>query len=178
MNDFRQQLAATETAEVEETWYQFWQRAFPDTIRQEVVRGKCDLQYAGVDRILHLPLGKQIWVEEKTRTVDWGDFLVEEFSNYERRTPGWTVDCTKLTEYVGYAVEPAGKCYLLPYQLLRQACIRNLPEWKTKYSSKYARNRNYRTLNWSIPWSEIHLAILKEQLSPMRGLPWTCPSLN
>lgn len=46
-------------------------------------------QRGGIDRLLTLACGRTYTVDEKIRTEDWPDVLLERWSNEGLRRPGW-----------------------------------------------------------------------------------------
>ena len=112
------------------------------------------LQRCGVDVAVFVPaLQRPIYVEEKFRQIDYGDFLVEEWSNLEQKKVGWTMDDKKISDYVAYHVP--GKCYILHFPTLRKACQTYLEKWKATRHPKDVRNQGYVTRNWAIAWHDI-----------------------
>lgn len=56
--------------------------------------------------------------------------------------PGWTIDESKLTDYVLYLFDPSDteECFLLPFQLLRMATIANWETWRGKFMRPHCRS--------------------------------------
>jgi hypothetical protein len=74
-----------------------------------------------------------IWVEQKVRKKDYPDILLEIYLDFENRTTGWArkrLQC----DYIAYAVEPAGRCHMLPYLEFRLALEGNLEAWANTYN--------------------------------------------
>lgn len=126
----------------------YW-RCFPHLAQIEAVTD-VELQKQGVDKILTLTNGKQIYIDEKARDVDYGDFLLEEYSVEESKTVGW-LGRDKLTDYVVYVVKPARRAYFLPFLLLQRAWCRYYGEWAKQYRVPSADNGAYHTSNLAIP---------------------------
>ena len=59
-------------------------------------------------------------VDEKVRTNDWPDVLLERWSDEARRIPGW-VEKPLACDFIAYAFAPAGTCLLLPVAALQRA---------------------------------------------------------
>lgn len=158
----------------EPTWEAFYRRIWPGAseILQVDDRWK---QKWGIDREIVMPSGRRITIDEKKRNKDWGDFLLEEWSvghfsedhQYQPKKVGWTLDPEKRCDFIAYYVEPARKCWLLPFELTRLAALRNLEAWKqvpNKYP-KYAQTEdfgNYYTCNCAVPWKKLAMAIWNE----------------
>lgn len=143
----------------------FYFRVFPHLQRVEKVIDE-NLQKQGVDKILHFASGKKVLIDEKKRRKDYGDILLEEYSNYDKKIPGW-LNSKKHTDYVVYAVMPTEKVYLLPFLILQLVWIKHYHIWKVKYERKFAVNNNYRTSNLAIPTDVLLSTIRKEMEHPL-----------
>lgn len=138
-------------------WLECYRRAFPNLLSCVEVRDDGWAQRAGIDRVLTLADGKVIKIDEKVREKDYGDILLEFWSNYERRSRGWIckpLDC----DFIAYAIVPRATCYLLPTLLLQRAWRERGPEWclaaKSKKSGfRYvdAQNEGYVTKSIAVP---------------------------
>jgi len=130
IHDFGDQLRWSQDMSLEPSWVAFYRRLWPEMVAAIRVDMNGMLQHSGVDRIILLSNGKQITIDEKKRKTWYGDILLEEWSVW-RGTPdnsivGWTLDRRKQCDYIAYAVIPAKRCWLLPFELLRQAMIWNM----------------------------------------------------
>lgn len=119
-HNFAASLRASHEAEDMPLWREVYQKAFPTM--QEMInhRQDGDHQRQGIDRSIILRNSKQILVDEKVRFKPYDDILLEVWSDFERKKPGWVAK-DLLCDYIAYAVEPLGKCYLLPVPQLRLA---------------------------------------------------------
>ena len=54
-----------------------------------------------------------LYRDEKVRAEDWPDILLEQWSDEDRRAPGW-VQKPLACDYIAYSFAPSGVCYLLP----------------------------------------------------------------
>ncbi len=143
VHSFSKQLEYSVTLSDEPSWVAFYQGIFPNMISAQRIDQDGPLQRQGVDRIITLDSGKQILIDEKKRTKDYGDLLLEALSvctfdwetkqvDFEKMTkPGWAVDPAKTCDYIAYAIPSSGKCFLLPYSLLRETCNTFFKEWDT-----------------------------------------------
>jgi len=167
-------------------WQALYRRIWPDLIDAiPVAGGPSSLQRQGVDRVVRLPNGRSITIDEKKRDVDFGDMLVEVYSRCswdpfcERlsdlpadRKIGWTLDPTKVCDYVAYAILPAAKVHMLPFDLLRRAARRRINEWRLRPGAwpKVARSSGlhggeWSTLNLAVPWDVLWAAMRAESES-------------
>ena len=101
-NEFHTDLEYSLNNRENEMFDEFYFRAFPSLARIELVED-LHLQKRGVDKILHLKNTKQILIDEKKRRKDYGDILLEEYSNWERKVVGW-LGQDKHTDYIVYAL--------------------------------------------------------------------------
>lgn len=139
----------------------FYFRIFPHLLRVEKIMDE-NLQKQGIDKILHFEGGKTLSIDEKKRRKDYGDILLEEYSDFDRKKVGW-LGASKHTDYIVYAIMPTEKVYLFPFLLLQRVWIRHYRNWKEKYERKFAYNDGYRTSNLAIPTGVI-LAALSEEM--------------
>lgn len=120
-----------------EHWQIIYRQAFPDFQSMSKPVVELDRQYKGIDRVITLEGGKQIFVDEKYRYPDrfgrrWTDVLIEVWSDYERRTHGW-ISKPLWCDFVAYAFADSKVCYMLPYQQLKRAWLQNEHAWKQRY---------------------------------------------
>lgn len=161
-HDFTSSLAYSHAAEDLPLWEQVYRRAFWNFQGMHNHRQDGDHQRLGVDRTVVLSNGKCIAIDEKVRDVDYGDILLEYWSNEERRVPGWVCK-PLLCDFIAYAVKPAGKCFLLPVPALQLAWQIHGDEWRTKWKRIEAVNRvgagHYTTVSVGVPIKVLFPAI-------------------
>lgn len=120
-------------------------------------------QKQGIDKVLKT---EGVWVEEKIRREDYGDILLEEYSNWKQQTPGWMMDKTKRTEVLSYIVEPSQKIWLFDFKRLQELWDNNYLYWLDKYERRFAKtydndgNLLYRTSNIPVPEGELVEALI------------------
>jgi hypothetical protein len=107
-------------------------------------------QRLGIDKELIFENDNIVYVDEKKRRVDYGDILLEEYSNFETKKVGW-LGRDKYTDYIAYAVMPSHKVYFLPFLLLQKTWVENWAEWLLRFGRKLAINNGYTTSNIPIP---------------------------
>jgi hypothetical protein len=127
LHDFARSLRLSQEQASAPWWEPVYRTAFPDLAAMTYV-GDCPAQRDGVDRILVTNSGHVFQIEEKVRTVDYPDVCLEYWSDEERRRPGWVAKDLGC-DFVAYAFIPSGRCYLLPFPLLRRAWRLNAKEW-------------------------------------------------
>ena len=165
VHDFGERLEHSLSLSDEPSWVEFYRRLWPDMLACVRLDADSPLQRAGVDRAIFLPHRQTpIHVDEKKRDKDWGDCLIEEWSVLEKQKIGWSLDPSKVCDFVAYAVP--GRCWLLPFEPLRLACVAHLDAWKRGKDArgapaypKDAPNRGYTTRNCAVPWDELWRAI-------------------
>ena len=84
------------------------------------------------------------------REEDWPDILLEYWSDYERRIPGWVAK-DLACDFIAYAFVPSQTCYLLPTLILRRAWQMNGQQWVSTYKRVEANNRTYTTVSVPVP---------------------------
>lgn len=131
-------------------WRNIYTQAFPTLQAMVSVRDDGWAQRGGIDRVLTLASGKTLLVDEKIREKDYGDILLEYWSNERSKIPGWVAK-DLACDYIAYAVLPTAKCYLLPFQQLRLAWRQNCKEWVYRYKRIVAENDGYETISVGVP---------------------------
>lgn len=189
IHDFTERDAFSKKMSAEPSWVAFYQDLWPTATL--IVRIDANSQYQewGIDRHIYLPNGKIVAIDEKVRDPEkaidrdgdpYTDILIEEFSvwkgdRHPENKVGWTLNSKKRCDYIAYAIPAIGKCYLLPFELLRVAAMANLPKWKNLKDDKRRRcypidapNRGYLTRNCGVAWPLLRAAI-DEQMARVRG---------
>jgi hypothetical protein len=148
-NDFANDLRFSLDSSNDDFINKTYQKIFPHVIEIQKVTD-LKLQKSGVDKIFITDSGKAILVDEKIRRKWYGDILLEEFSDYERKTKGW-IGREKHTDYIAYIILPTKTLYLLPFLLLQKVWIENYDYWLKEYGRRYAINESWKTSNIPIP---------------------------
>jgi hypothetical protein len=149
-------------------WLPVYRRAFPRLQSAVSVRDDGWAQRGGVDRVLTLSCGRTYTVDEKVRTEDWPDVLLEQWSDEARRIPGW-VQKPLACDFIAYAYAPSGVCYLLPVVPLQRAWRQHGREWIERYGTRRALNPGYVTASVPVPRAELMRAIADAMLVVARS---------
>ena len=121
-------------------WVDVYTKAFGTIVGDHRHDEDLERQWLGVDRVLVIANGNRVVrIDEKYRTVDYGDVLLEYISNDSNNSQGWVVK-SMLCDWIAYAVLPAGVCYMLPVDPLQQAWRSNRSSWLSRYKTVRARN--------------------------------------
>ena len=131
-------------------WEVLYRKAFPTMISAVSVRQDGWAQRGGIDRVITLASGRVYTVDEKVRTNDWPDILLERWSDEERGKPGW-IQKPLACDFIAYAFAPSRRCYLLPVVPLQRAWRLNGRHWIESYGERYAKNPGYRSSNVPVP---------------------------
>lgn len=107
-------------------------------------------QRGGIDRVLTLACGRVFTVDEKVRTNDWPDILLEQWSDEERRKPGW-VQKPLACDFIAYVFAPSRRCHLLPVPLLQRAWRHRGRAWIAEHGQRCAQNVGYVSTSVSVP---------------------------
>jgi hypothetical protein len=180
IHNFNERLEHSQTLSDEPAWLAFYKRLWPDLLVAVRIDKDSKSQRWGIDREILLPEGRRVLIDEKKRDTDYGDILLEEWSvgryrngmksDYVGEKVGWAFDKSKRCDFIAYAIIPAKTCYLLPCELLRQACVHNIDEWrKAKIKGrpaypKDAHNSTYITRNVAVEWPELKRALTEQML--------------
>lgn len=162
MNYFNTDLQYSFEANFDKDINQAYFRAFPHLVNINNIEDK-ERQLLGVDKELVFENGNTVNVDEKKRRKDYGDILLEEYSNFETKRIGW-LGKEKYTDYITYVIMPSKKVYFLPFLLLQRVWLENYYEWLMKYGRKFADNGTYKTSSIPIPTEEL-LSSLKESFN-------------
>lgn len=149
MNNFKSDLAFSLNASDNEAADNIYYKLFPHLVRIENITDKKQ-QLQGIDKKLYFTDGNFITIDEKYRRKFYGDILLEEYSNFEKKKLGW-LSREKHTDYISYIFLGENKLYFLPFLILQMAWINNHKKWLALYGRKLANNKYYQTSNIAIP---------------------------
>lgn len=161
-HDFDESLAKAHANDEDAIWDTVYKKAFPTFKTSVPIEPDGWAQRGGIDRIVILEGGKQLYVDQKMRDKDWDDFALEYWSDRERKTPGW-IEKDSACDYVAYAFKPSRRCYLLPFQQLRSAWVKNNRDWIDAFPSfsvpNETKGRRWTTVCVGVPISVVLSAI-------------------
>lgn len=164
VHDFEQSLRLSREQASSPWWEPVYRAAFPDLAAMTYV-GDCPAQRDGVDRVLVTRNGHVFQIDEKVRTADYPDICLEFWSNEERRVPGWIAK-DLACDFIAYAFVPTGRCYLLPFPLLRRAWQLHGRDWMRLGEARHdgfriveAKNRGYVSRSVAVPIDHVLDAI-------------------
>jgi len=141
-------------------WLPIYRRAFP-TLRSAVAVNEDGwAQRGGIDRLLTLACGRTYTVDEKIRTSDWPDVLLERWSDEARRSPGW-VQKPLATDFIAYAYAPTATCVLLPVPALQRAWRQHGRGWIGLYGERRAVNPRYTSVSVPVPRTVLMQAMVE-----------------
>jgi hypothetical protein len=137
-------------------WEPVYRQFFPTFQTMVDIRQDGWAQRGGIDRIVILAGGKQLLIDEKVRSANWNDVLLEYWSDRDRRIKGWIAQDLAI-HYLAYAFIPSQKCLLFPFDLLRRAWFLNRRRWihSGEYRQVEAFNKGYVTVSVAIPTAEL-----------------------
>lgn len=150
VHNFQASLALSHEYEDAPWWEVVYRQAFPGFASMLSVRGDGWWQRCGIDRVVTLENSRQVLIDEKVRTQDYPDILLEVWSNEAQGTPGW-VEKAQACDYIAYAFVPSQRCFLLPFLPLRRAWRKNRSHWIATYREVRATNDGYVTVSVAIP---------------------------
>lgn len=157
-HDFASSLALSNSYAHAPWWMDVYRRAFPNLVSAVSVRNDGWAQRAGIDRVLTLACGRIFTVDEKVRSHDWPDILLEQWSDEERRSPGW-VQKPLGCDFIAYAFAPSRRCFLMPVALLQRAWRVNGRQWIEQYGQRRARNATWTSTSVPVPLGELSHAL-------------------
>ena len=96
-------------------------------------------------------------------TNDWPDILLEQWSDEDRRKPGW-IQKDLACDFIAYAFAPSRRCFLLPVALLQRAWRQNGRHWIERYGQRRARNVGYVSTSVPVPIPDLEVAMAAAML--------------
>lgn len=168
IHSFQESLEQSAELALESWWEDIYRLYFPHFLSMSPPIEDGWGQRAGIDRIVLLKSGKQITIDEKVRYTDYGDILIEYWSDKERKVPGWGMRELDF-DYIAYAVLPAKTCYMIPFDLLQSTVYNNAENWIKQYGGIQAVNQNHTTVNMAVPTD-----ILFNAMNKACGVKWLC----
>lgn len=144
-------------------WEQVYREAFPTFQGMVNVRDDGAGQRLGIDRHVVLSNGRTETIDEKVRETEYDDFFLEYVSNSSTGAPGW-VEKDLACDFIAYAFVQSGRCYLLPFPLLRRAWRYKGEGWKRQFPCFPALNEGYRTLGCCVPIDVVRSALAGSML--------------
>lgn len=161
--NFHRDNAYSLRASEELFWEAVYEKAFPGLKYSQLCKDLAQ-QKQGVDRVLYFMNGNIQYVDEKKRTKDYGDILLEHTSNVERGTPGW-MEKDLAIDYLAYAIMPLQRCYLFPWPMLRRAWLQYRDKWRKEYwdtvpgTTEIGNGEIYHTHSVAIPLKVLQRAV-------------------
>jgi hypothetical protein len=149
-HDFDERLQWSETQSDEPFWDAVYRKAFPNLVNHMLGSGDTESQRKGIDRVILLANGKTLYIDEKKRGKMYDDILLEFLSVDTKGTAGW-IEKDLQIDYLAYAFMPNRRVYLLDWQMLRRAWIKNGEDWKKRFRIVKAQNKNYTTHSVAVP---------------------------
>ena len=174
---FSESLALSNAYADAEWWIPIYRQAFPKLMTAVSIREDGWAQRGGIDRVLTLKCGRTYTVDEKVRTENWPDILLEQWSDEERRIPGW-IQKPLACDFIAYAYAPTETCYLLPVVPLQRAWRQRGREWIVAYGTRRARNPGYVSVGVPVPRDVLMQAIvdaMRVATSERRSIPMQLP---
>jgi hypothetical protein len=151
INDFRTDLAWSHNVNHDKAFDDFYWDVFGHLGLKSIERVEdMRLQRLGADKILHFMSGRRHYIDEKKRRSNWQDILIEHYSNWEKKIPGW-VEKPCLTDYIVYGFVNSNLVYLLPFLPLCMAWHTHKEGWIERFTYVPARNAGYTTYSVPVP---------------------------
>ncbi|MEG3124445.1 hypothetical protein [Sphingomonas sp. GB1N7] len=163
MHHFGKSLALSNWFVDADWWMPMYQKAFPTLVSAVAVREDGWAQRGGIDRLLTLACGRTYTVDEKVRTADWPDVLLERWSDEARKLPGW-VQKPLACDFIAYAFAPAGTCLLLPVAALQRAWRQHGRQWIALYGTRLAYNQDYVSVGVPVPRGVLMQAMVEAMI--------------
>jgi hypothetical protein len=130
--DFSAQLAVSDAPAVAALVEPFLRRRFPGALSFRRATEANDR--LGADVMVEFPHCQHRFIDLKVRSRDYraldkADIALEIWSNCERKTPGWALDESKVTDWILFAWMDTGRMLMVDARALRAVTKSNLPRW-------------------------------------------------
>jgi hypothetical protein len=168
VHDFHRSLALSNSYADAPWWLDVNRRAFPTLTSSVSVRNDGWAQRGGIDRVLTLSCGRTFTIDEKVRSNDWPDILLEQWSDEGRRLPGW-IQKPLACDFIAYAFAPSQRCYLLPVVPLQRAWRLYGRQWIALFGQRRAQNIGYVSTSVPVPIEVVMRAIVQAMLVEVAG---------
>lgn len=112
-----------------------------------------DRQMRGIDYIVTLKNGREVFIDNKVREKWYGDILLEEYSNYESQRLWWLLREDVETEYIFYFIASINTCIVFRHDEAKEFVINNYDLLEQR--RKLARNSGYHTSNFPVTLKEL-----------------------
>ena len=154
--NFQKSLRASQTNEAMPYWKDIYKKIWPDFGCAVDILINGWAQRAGYDTIITLHSGTVIKIEKKIDHTPHENFFLEYLVDGK---PGWIekdLDC----DFIAYAFQSRGECYMLPYQLLRLAWRMNREVWKEEHTMRPVNNGTFKAIGAAVPVDRVLKAMM------------------
>jgi hypothetical protein len=160
---FTARMKFAESSEVDLACRKIMEERVPNC---SIRRGTLEEDISGIDYQITAPNGKAISVEFKIRSKDHGrDLCLEYISSIEDFRIGWTVDPSKVTDFVVWYWTDTRRWVAYDYKHLRAAAKAHAFAWLSKgfkqieNSTEKVKSRNYHSRAAFVPESTVDTMI-------------------
>jgi hypothetical protein len=158
VHSFHNSLAYSTAASDEPFWDAVYRKAFPSMVNHMLCNSDCQAQRDGIDRVIVLANGVVLKIDEKKRTGEWNDILLEYISVDRTNAPGW-IEKDLTIDYLAYAFMKSQRVYIFPWLFLRRAWNHYKKEWIETYKRIEANNGTYKTISVAVPIDTVKKAV-------------------
>lgn len=162
IHDFKESLAWSHKQEDDPAWAKCYAYYFGSECVMKSNRNDMRAQRLGIDRIVTAN-GREYTIDEKVRRKDYGDILLEQWSDESKQIKGWA--CKPLhCDYIAYMILESSMCYLFDTLELQRAYAANVTKWQARFGTRRAVNASWVTVSVPIPYAELIAAIEKTRV--------------
>jgi len=154
VHDFSERLNWSEAQSDDPFWAAVYRKAFPTMVAMLGNRDDNEAQRRGIDRFVALKNGRVLRIDEKKRSKDYPDMLLEHISQDAQDRPGWMEKDLDI-DYLAYAFMPSHRCYLWDWLLLKRAWNHCKLDWLQRFPRVEAKNATYTTISVAVPIKEL-----------------------
>lgn len=173
-HEFKADLELSQRIAAESWWETVYRQAFPDFLSMGAPVTDLGMQRQGIDRVITLSGGAQIYIDEKVRGPKYNDVWLETVSVDTTGAPGWVLKPLHC-DYLAYAFTGTKICYMFPFQQVRRAWTMYGEKWLRQYPPRPAFNDGYKTWGTVVflgPFLQALTDAMWTTWAADDGLPW------
>lgn len=159
-SDFEKDLIYSKEKDFLEKVDNLYRKVFPDFVEIDRNVGLSQ-DKAGIDVIITLESGKQLFIDEKKRRKNYRDILLEIHHDEKENKLGYILDPKKKTDFIVYIIEPTSEVFIFSTHLLKKVLIDNFKEWKDEFGVLRTDPQPWISTGIPVPSERIYLAMGK-----------------
>jgi hypothetical protein len=170
-HSFRDDLDSAAAESRKSYWLDFYRQAFPDFYKIVDVAADGRAQRRGIDRCVLLRDGTQYRMQEKFRRNYYSSVLIEEWSDVERKTPGWSRAPADAYDFLAYVTPSERYGLLFPWPIFRQTLLQFGRDW-SRIAEHKTISSEHNGRRWQTDCFPIDTRVLLKHVEGSREVRW------